>query len=126
MTWGWYKEKSVTRKYYVLLMDDKRLIELAAKAAGYEITSWGRFSDGEKAWVTELGGWWNPLNDDGDSLRLAVKLRIRFEVHSRHPFVAAWVPEIYRRLEEETGDDPCKATRRAILRAAAALGLMVV
>lgn len=26
MTWGWYKEKSVTRKYYVLLMDD---IELA-------------------------------------------------------------------------------------------------
>ena len=46
-------------------MDDKTMLELAAKAAG--IDHWY----GKEGTVD-----WNPLTDDGDALRLAVKLEI--------------------------------------------------
>lgn len=47
-------------------MTDRELLELAAKAAGMP---WDR-------WVEDGDASWNPLEDDGDALRLAVKLRI--------------------------------------------------
>lgn len=46
-------------------MSDRELLELAAKAAGL----W----DAENGCIDIP---WNPLTDDGDALRLAVKLRI--------------------------------------------------
>lgn len=56
---------------------DRELIELAAKAAGKDLTKheWfplGGFFRG----VGDVSDWWNPLTDDGDALRLAVKLRL--------------------------------------------------
>ena len=51
-------------------MSDKELLELAAKAAGYDKT---RTCIDEYFWVlTDGDDWhpWNPLTDDGDALRL--------------------------------------------------------
>ena len=55
-------------------MNDKELLELAAKAAGIELFSWSEIANGYKT-DTPME-YWNPLTDDGDALRLAVKLRI--------------------------------------------------
>lgn len=51
-------------------MTDRELLELAAKAAGIKHNpSLSAACRGERIW-------WNPLADDGDALRLAVKLHI--------------------------------------------------
>jgi hypothetical protein len=50
------------------MADDRELLELAAKAAGivpYGVNPW--------QWIRAH---WNPLTDDGDAFRLAVKLRL--------------------------------------------------
>ena len=50
---------------------DRELLELAAKAAGLNYSfEYGCYFDDEY----EQGCDWNPLDDDGDALRLAVKL----------------------------------------------------
>lgn len=62
-------------------MTDRELLELAAKAAGSDVFEldggWvqkiGKEIDGLERWV----GRWNPLEDDGDALRLAVKLEMQ-------------------------------------------------
>lgn len=99
-------------------MTDKELLALAVKAAGFVDTN--RIDDW--VWVlTESGvwNWWNPLNDDGDALRLALKLKLAIIPTG----VAVNVSEIGGRSSIEiTGDDPCAATRRAIVRAAAEIG----
>jgi hypothetical protein len=67
---------------------------------------------------------WNPLTDDGDALRLAVKLgmQIRYPykggvtAHSDFPNFMTTPPV------ETLRDDPYAATRRAIVRAAAEIG----
>ena len=63
---------------------------------------------------------WNPLEDDGDALRLAVKLQMQIaifeaECHTRCPNRAQqdWFGE---------AGDPYAATRRAIVGAAAEIG----
>ena len=101
-------------------MTDKELLELAAKAAGYEYTT---RADHDRLMVLGndlLRRPWNPLTDDGDALRLAVKLKLEVEwwktgVNVFHPVYA---PMPIEHLE----DDPYAATRRAIVRAAAEIG----
>lgn len=100
-------------------MTDKELIELAAKAAGITGT-WHR--SGYVAYSGWSGSIFDPLNDDGDAFRLAVKLKIKFERHIAHPFVAAFATGIVGRFEEQEGEDACSATRRAITRSAAQIG----
>ncbi len=92
---------------------DRERLELAAKAAGY------REAGINKAYTDGLLGNWNPLADDGDALRLAVNLRILVDVtaHSTFAIVNGNVSE-----REKHNDDPYAATRRAITRAAAAIG----
>lgn len=112
-------------------MSDREFLELAAKAAGMEppFDALG----GLRAWVgsPEGGHWWEPLNDDGDALRLAVKLGIEIcpdaEDHSTQ--TAFMVGNCGYNTYEEWGqfrdgrdDDPMRATRRAIVRAAAEIG----
>lgn len=109
-------------------MNDHELLELAAKAAGYEkdwhwnhhfiMSAGGSVKEGN-SWVT-----WNPLTDDGDALRLAVKLELNLWIgaggtdaeHDDYPLKT--VTQICDHL---TGD-PYAATRRAIVRAAAEIG----
>ena len=57
-------------------MDDWELLELAAKAAGISPAHWGKSNVGWYQPDRRSIGHWNPLTDDGDALRLAVKLVI--------------------------------------------------
>ena len=98
-------------------MNDKELLELAAKAAGIEYDVYGNdfyIPEGE-----EFQRPWNPLTDDEDALRLAVKLRIEIYIHENDTQCIG--PNLHRAIETHE-DDPEAATRRAIVRAAAEIG----
>jgi hypothetical protein len=100
--------------------NDKELLELAAKAAGIEIIS----DAGEKGlWIKHKFLAWNPLTDDGDALRLAVKLNLSMDLFDDAIFVG-YTPNSNDcdQVREELNNDPYAATRRAIVRAAAAIG----
>ena len=65
---------------------------------------------------------WNPLTDDGDALRLAVRLKMSMVLESfgfKGPNTWVRAPGT-ERVQYHEGD-PCAATRRAIVRAAAAI-----
>jgi hypothetical protein len=115
-------------------MTDKELLELAAKAHGYLV-----YDAGCEGWFYKepdgtRGAWWNPLEDDGDAFRLAVKLGIAVTPYpvfqcSKHSVIVKQHRNTDLQREhnptevaELYGDDPCAATRRAIVRAAAAIG----
>jgi hypothetical protein len=109
-------------------MTDRELLEAAAKAAGIRL----RRYEAETANITAYfvievtkdthGDIWNPLIDDGDALRLAVKLRLWVGQHED----GVTVSDLYARfkvvIEEDHGTDDLAATRRAIVRAAAEIG----
>lgn len=102
-------------------MTDRELLELAAKAAGLDgiyDADYDMFVLPDSAVVPTM---WNPLKDDSDALRLAVKLGIRLE------FADGWVVAnagsvCAPQFSERTGSDAGAATRRAIVRAAAEIG----
>ncbi len=100
-------------------MTDKEMLELAAKAAGIEC-----HSDGIYWTANELGDYWRPLKDDGDALRLAVKLGMLISTvgdDGSKSFAATTVNKVKTCLVDHE-DDPYAATRRAIVRAAAEIG----
>ena len=97
-------------------MNNRELLEQAAKAAGIEA------KNGELYVYHNGFGWnWNPLTDDGDALRLAVKLDIDVLTQDADLKVGALYPTKDGSAEvwEGVNDDPYAATRRAIVRAAA-------
>jgi len=108
---------------------DKELLELAAKAAGIKAL---RSPDGVLRDCT--GGDpmmnifaskpWNPLTDDGDALRLAVKLKIQITPETYQDYeVTAYRGGFCEATEKATmGYSIEEATRRAIVRAAAEIG----
>lgn len=115
---------------------DCALLALAAKAAGIAVVR-SRLHDlacqdflirGSARNLSQDLGPWNPLADDGDALRLAVKLYIGVRSHGPDHWqqpnvaVALWdFGDKSGRVTVEHGDDPQRATRRAITRAAAAV-----
>jgi hypothetical protein len=107
-------------------MTDRELLELAAKAAGIEYSHdnahW-KHEDHCAFWsyddLCTCGARWNPLDDDGDALRLAVKLGFCVNIKERC-VVAGNSPT--NDWQQPHGDDPEAATRRAIVRAAAEIG----
>lgn len=103
-------------------MDDKELLELAAKAAGIENLYWSK--DGEKLFRRDGGIQkpWNPLTNDGDALRLAVKLHINMSFFERDITCHISGIGMENCPFEQHGNDPYAATRRAIVRAAAEIG----
>lgn len=107
-------------------MSDRELLELAAKATGFyfdpSITDpdgdlWGCFSTDSE----QLCYPWNPRDDDGDALRLAVDLGIDIR-----PSMAGPTKFRYATCQGGTytsvNPDPRAATRRAILMCAADIG----
>ena len=108
-------------------MTDRELLELAAKAAGYKILYWNVadiYSErsGEVAFVVAVGEW-NPLTNDGDALRLAVKLGIGLDfLETANNVLQVWANHYTEDHIENAGTEPYAATRRAIVRAAAEIG----
>lgn len=96
---------------------DKELLTLAAKAAGVG------YADKDGKFIPFVPETWNPLTDDGDALRLAVKLRIELEFYDGFEEVFATENTIEAISQTEPyKNDPYAATRRAIVRAAAEIG----
>jgi hypothetical protein len=107
-------------------MSDRELLELAALAAGIEHGG-DRLDCGLS--ITLPSGRhhslarWNPLEDDADALRLAVRLNLKvYQAETAaivHPRMShAYAGEAY----DDNGMDKYAATRRAIVRAAAEIG----
>jgi hypothetical protein len=99
-------------------MTDRELLELAAKAAGYQVV----FDEFGEARLD--GDIWIPIDDDGDALRLAVKLQLQvLPPEDEFGLNRASVRIAGRRYLIDAHDpDPCAATRRAIVHAAAEIG----
>lgn len=108
-------------------MENRELLELAALAAGYDAEyqsgAWLdiRYGYPEAIWSeavsNEFGsGYWNPLVDDGDALRLAVKLGIKITPPKHHG--DGWSANDVTSFH----DNSYTAMRRAIVIAAARIG----
>lgn len=114
---------------------DRELLELAAKAIwpdDDEVSFW--FDDSENAIVFiaadnqdhnggDVSRVWNPLDDDGDALRLAAKLRLEISpLEGGCVEVARYDRDGRIAMAIEKSNDACADTRRAIVRAAAEIG----
>lgn len=106
-------------------MTDRELLELAAKAAGYDY----RPENGVIV-VDGIPGNWNPLDDDGDAFRLMVGIGMNVGTPRRDSedddVFIEWVPPTKGSVEgfwveEPIGADWRHDTRRAIVRCAAEL-----
>jgi hypothetical protein len=95
----------------------KELLILAAKAAGVELIKWYDSADAFMC-KDHLETWWNPLIDDGDALRLAVKLGIDITTN----LDSTQCLYGFDSCVELHKDDPYAATRIAIVKAAAEIG----
>ena len=102
-------------------MTDRELVLNAARAASIvgEYRTEHQWEEDAGGWTDRTAlfypddeGWWNPLDDDGDALRLAVELGLLFSpaLSRAHSELAAGVES-----------DKQEVVRRAIVRAAAAL-----
>lgn len=111
---------------------DRELLEMAAKAAGLSgyIHEW--INGPEFIVPGENPVTWNPLADDGDALRLAVKLRLSIIQEEESVCGDFFYTVEVMSEEREDGsricmmqsidENPMQETRRAIVRAAAAIG----
>lgn len=121
-------------------MNDRELLELAAKAGGYEFDlpmlgdGPALVLDGMKILGLRLAGGaiWNPLTDDGDALRLAARIGMIVDVRygermkemQCHNRITYWVtPSNGMTVDcDNPGSDNLASIRRAIVRAAAEIG----
>ncbi len=113
-------------------MTDRELLELAAKAAGIEAKPHPNHRLSKELVFMVNARNWNPLTDDGDALRLAVKLGLTIcNDHESSGSVVCTrtdADDFPAVLSGKPGDPPgitpedYAATRRAIVRAAAAIG----
>jgi transcriptional regulator GlxA family with amidase domain len=95
-------------------MTDRELLELAAKAAGLV------WDEDLEVWLNAESYQWNPLTDDGDALRLAVKLQLTIDLFlgqiKKDNVIICYIHGIGH--PQPSLED----TRRAIVRAAAEIG----
>jgi hypothetical protein len=108
-------------------MTDRELLEAAAKAAGLRHVCYDGLDYDGRLGLQLVDGigrhteTWNPLADDGDALRLAVKLLLE---------VSWWRSAVLVETDDRSAssgivsflEDANAATRRAIVLAAAAIG----
>lgn len=112
-------------------MNDRELLELAAKAARMADATYCELSGDAPAMHVKDYGVWDPLGDDGDALRLAVNLDIDIQFNTgedeQTTTAIGLEPDDTTRSRgftctEAWGADKCAATRRAITRATAEIG----
>lgn len=110
---------------------DRELLEWAAKAAGIEVyeSTDGTLQNRPVLVYAAVGAMgtmpyeerWNPLADDAQALRLAVKLRLCYGPNLEGDLAVVFGDDVPNLTEPYT-PDPYAATRRAIVRAAASIG----
>jgi len=124
-------------------MTDKELLELAAKAAGigpldfdyaqregHGLYFGPRLPLPQGVLMAANYTYWSPLTDDGDALRLAIRVGILIDVRYTDPSAQRYNRVMYWPTPQkgepiDFGDiepDIFAVTRRAIVRAAAAIG----
>lgn len=107
-------------------MTDRELLEKAARAAGLRVIVDGdRLANPHPMYEEKPGTTWNPIEDDGDALRLAVACGLTVctdgaTTVSVCDYQIQGGVFVTQRLDECDGDKDA-ATRRAIVRAAAAM-----
>lgn len=114
-------------------MTDRELLQFAAKAAGLPVIFEDDGVPCEPYLLTYGGSWsenWNPLEDDGDALRLAIELRMCVSIGDAGLVQAqVWADQLLEHdlvcASEEIYSDIAAVTRRAITRAAAEIGKAV-
>jgi hypothetical protein len=100
-------------------MNDSELLEMAAKAVGIELIR----HDLEGLWIAGGGGiHWNPLTDDGDAFRLAMRLEMTLCTHSMGVYANSG--DLMCSSPECTNNDRPALVRRTIVRLAAKIGSM--
>lgn len=105
-------------------MSDQQWLKLAAKAVGLPppVDANGVWS----AWIgsPESGHWWDPLTDDGDSLRLAMQLDMTVNCNRDEltVIVQTWRPKLLKVVRSNTCDADI---RRAIVEVAAMNGRLI-
>lgn len=113
-------------------MNDRELLEMAANAAGLNV-EWKEYSNAPSTMVVRYenpidgvtGYQWNPLTDDGDALRLAVKLHLHVSIQGDMPgdeMRTSVAHASFGSVCEWSNGDEGRATRIAIVRAAAEIG----
>lgn len=120
-------------------MNDRELLELAARAAGFIIFGSTPGRPGVDICGKTSGSkikWWSPLTDDGDALRLAAKLDLAIEFGQSSISVSATQTQ-EQSDDDERGDllaielwhgsegSKLKAMRLAIVRAAAKIEAVI-
>lgn len=111
------------------MKSDRDLLELAAKAAGYVVEPDAQIPSGG-LWLSELDGdrKWSPLTNDGDALRLAVRLNLTVCCAQYDAFTQVFIGDHDSRSSKSISErsdcieDMDHITRRAIVRAAATIG----
>lgn len=93
-------------------------MELAAKAYGLASVEW--VEENKLLIDMDAGRVWNPLTDDGDALRLAFKIGMSIDMSAM--IIGLGPNGEYGELEFENIDGTLEEVRRAIVRAAAAIG----
>lgn len=101
------------------VMSDRKLLEMAGKAAGYSIKFVAVIGECSKKDINARP--WNPLENDGDALRLAVKLGISLELIPLHDSVMAHIDNENHSFSSTEAMDEFGA-RRAIVQVAAYIG----
>lgn len=109
-----------------IMSTDLELLELAAKAAGYDYV--GPSDDGDAVLLRGVQQPWSPLTDDGDAFRLMAKLHLDIRFNHRQSddgyavdVLCQWADTLYCD-SQEFECYPYAATRLAIVRVAAAIG----
>jgi hypothetical protein len=118
-------------------MINRELLEAAAKASGLQWSNDPEITH-DGLWITapadKINTYWNPLAHNGDAFLLSVTLGITVTPypvygHDKHSVVAKRYQsgDLTRErnpteVVEVYGDNPAAATRRAIVRCAAAIG----
>lgn len=112
-------------------MNDREMLELGAKAAGFQ---WNPTISGSALYgcfetdVNQTTYAWNPFADDGDALQLAAQLEIDITYKAfgeDEVLVSASDDRFLGWFTVPYGNDKLAATRRAIMRAAAEIGKVV-
>lgn len=95
-------------------MNDRELLEMAAKAAGICL----KFATGPYGDLPSIDGkLWNPLHDDGDAFRLAVRLKLILE-----PALSQCNDVTYTHFGYSELPNTVDARRAAIVQCAASIG----